>query len=195
MRSRLAFTARYWGDSAVVCRALQDHPGPAVVQEFGSFKTWTQANAFASLNQGLDLDSSEVRQIVTNSQLLASDLLRASFPPEPFSPLTFARANTSRLLGEATLAELNLALVFCRLLQTEPKLHSPRILRSARNALFNALHFLLRSDLDTTDLDKITASLGALYNALLEVSLPAEHAHYQATPGTPYGKVHHERPM
>jgi hypothetical protein len=43
MEDRIAFTAKYWGDKAVVCRSSEDCPGPAVDQEFGEFETWTQA--------------------------------------------------------------------------------------------------------------------------------------------------------
>src|ERR1700758_3462600 len=92
MQSRLAFTARFWGDSAVVCRALENHPGPAVVQEFGSFRPWTQAHAFATrLNEGLDHDHSGARQIMASSELLASDLLRTAVSPARPSCLAFAR--------------------------------------------------------------------------------------------------------
>ncbi len=53
MSGRVAFTAEFWGDSAVICRATDDQPGPAVVQEFGEFESWTQAQTFAQhLNQG-----------------------------------------------------------------------------------------------------------------------------------------------
>lgn len=72
MDGKFAFTAQFWGDSAVVCRAQKDHPGPVVEQQFGEFKSWTQAQSFAAkLNEGLNLDPFEVRQIVTSS-LLAS---------------------------------------------------------------------------------------------------------------------------
>jgi hypothetical protein len=70
MGAKFAFTAQFWGDGAVVCRAVKDRPGPVVEQQFGYFESWTQGKDFASkLNEGLDLDSREVRQIVTNSLL------------------------------------------------------------------------------------------------------------------------------
>jgi hypothetical protein len=73
---RFAFTAKYWGHAAVVCRAIENRPGPLVEQEFGSFETWTQANTFATrLNQGLEIPSIEARQIITSSILLSSELL------------------------------------------------------------------------------------------------------------------------
>lgn len=173
MHSRLAFTARPWGDSAVVCRTLEDRPGPSVVQEFGSFPTWTQANAFAHrLNEGLELDRAEARQIVTGSEILVSNLLPSVFPERP-SPFAFARVEAARLCAEVILVELNVALAICRLLRTEPKLVSPHVLRTTHKALFNAVHFLLRSDLTTRELEYITAALSALHEVLQEIPVSA----------------------
>lgn len=77
MESRFAFTARYWGNGAVVCRAIEDRPGPIVEPQFGEFPTWTQALGFANrLNQGSDLDLLEVRQIVTSSLLATASVLQ-----------------------------------------------------------------------------------------------------------------------
>ena len=76
MQERIAFTAKYWGDKAVVCRSSEDCPGPAVDQEFGEFETWTQANAFAGrLNEGLEIPPAEAEQIITSSILRTSELL------------------------------------------------------------------------------------------------------------------------
>lgn len=70
MHARFAFTAQFWGNGAVVCRAVEDRPGPIVEQQFGEFPSWTQAHAFASkLNEGLYLDPLDVRHIVTSSLL------------------------------------------------------------------------------------------------------------------------------
>ncbi len=75
---RLAFAADYWGDHAVVCRALENRPGPIVDQQFGIFKSWSQANSFAaSLNQDLDLTPSDSRQIITSATRAAASVLRA----------------------------------------------------------------------------------------------------------------------
>lgn len=83
MEPRFAFTAEFWGDGAVVCRATEDRPGPVVEQQFGEFKTWTQAQCFATkLNEGLDLDHLAVRQIVTSSLLATA----ASFRKPSISP-------------------------------------------------------------------------------------------------------------
>lgn len=73
MTNRIAFTAEFWGNAAVVCLAQEDQPGPVVDQEFGFFDTWTQANAFASkLNEGLHIAPADVRQIVISAMLRAS---------------------------------------------------------------------------------------------------------------------------
>lgn len=186
MQDRLAFTAKQWGGSAVVCRALDGRSGPAVVQEFGPFITWTQANAFACrLNEGLELDHAEARQIVTGSSLLASDFLATAAPRERVSPLAFARVASRPLRVGLILAELNLAVAFCRLLHTEPKLHSPRILRNTHNAFFNALHFLLRSDLSARELEQITAAVSALHDALQGISPPVPASPLNATSSLP----------
>jgi hypothetical protein len=55
---------------------VEDRPGPVVEQQFGEFKTWTQAHTFAAkLNEGLDLDPMEARQIVTSSLLATACFL------------------------------------------------------------------------------------------------------------------------
>lgn len=70
MDAKFAFTAQFWGDGAVVCRAVEDRPGPIVEPQFGEFQTWTQAhNCARKLNEGLDLDPLEVRRIATSALL------------------------------------------------------------------------------------------------------------------------------
>ena len=77
--ARFAFTAQYWGNGAVVCRAVEDRPGPVVEPQFGEFPTWTQAMDFANkLNEGLDLNPHEVRRIVTSSVLATACVIQAS---------------------------------------------------------------------------------------------------------------------
>ena len=79
MQERIAFTAKYWGDKAVVCRSSEDCPGPVVDQEFGEFETWTQANMFAArLNEGLEIPHAEAEQIITSSILRTSELLQGA---------------------------------------------------------------------------------------------------------------------
>ena len=58
MPDQLAFTAKPWGNAAVVYRAMEDYPGP--------IGTWTQTRTFATrLNEGLELDPLQARQIIT----------------------------------------------------------------------------------------------------------------------------------
>ena len=83
MQERFAFTANFLDDAAVVCRAIEDRPGPIADLAFGRFETWTQAQAFAGrLNEDLKLDPAEARQIVTSSILCASEVWRDPESPE-----------------------------------------------------------------------------------------------------------------
>src|SRR5208282_4543368 len=115
MPARLAFTARFWGDSAVVCRAVEDRPGTIVHQEFGQFDTWTQAAAFAAkLNEGLEIAPSDALQITSGSLLACADLPRAGGSSDALEtrPPERVAANTAQL--RFLLSELNLAITFCR---------------------------------------------------------------------------------
>jgi len=83
MQERLAFTANFLGDAAVVCRAIEDRPGPIADLAFGRFETWTQAQAFARrLNEDLKLDPGEARQIVTSAILCTGEVWRDPESPE-----------------------------------------------------------------------------------------------------------------
>jgi hypothetical protein len=169
MEERLAFTASFWGKAAVVSRAVEDRAGPVVDQEFGEFETWTQANAFAArLNEGLDLDPMEAHQILTSSILRAMDPLHAAVACEgPGAVLPGAVAGRP-VRVQFILAELNLAVTFCRIVRSRPSPHTPRMIRNARNALFNALDYVLHSELTSSDLEKITAGCQRLRAALQE---------------------------
>jgi hypothetical protein len=169
MQDRFAFTAKYWGDAAVVCRATEDRPGPVVDQEFGQFQTWTQANAFAArLNEGLEIDSIEVERIVTGSILQTGDLLRAiDFPESACGRPRVPTAGRS-VRVQLMLAELELAVTFCRIVRCRPGELTNRLLRNARNALFDAMHFVCHSKLPAGDLDAITERLYRLQAALEE---------------------------
>jgi hypothetical protein len=168
-QGRFAFTAKHWGDAAVVCRAVEERAGPLVEQEFGQFESWTQANQFAArLNEGLEIHPTEAKQIVTSSILGTSELLReADFPAcdcdQPRGPV--ARRS---LHVQFILAELDLAAAFCRLVRCKPRQHTERMLRNARKALFNAMHYVVHSGLAGCDLQEITASLKRLRAALEE---------------------------
>ena len=171
MEPRFAFAAQFWGDSAVVCRAAEDRPGPVVEQQFGEFATWTQANAFAAkLNEGLDLDPLDVRQIVTSSLLATACVIQESLNSR-------SQWRGSRIEIEAraaqlrfVLSELALALTFCRsasLLSSSPTL---RILLNARTALNHSRQFLTFFDGDVHDLEGVAERTEVLNSALENLS-------------------------
>jgi hypothetical protein len=171
MQDRFAFTARYWGDAAVVCRAKEDLPGPVVNQEFGQFQTWTQANAFASrLNEGLEIDSTEAEHIITGSILHTSKLLREIDSPQSACDRPSGSMAAKPLRLQLMLAELDLAATFCRIVRYRPGKLTNRLLRNARNALFDAMHFVCHSELPAGDLEAITVRLQKLQAAFEEFS-------------------------
>ncbi len=177
MADRFAFTAKYWGDAAVVCRAVEERPGPVVDQEFGQFETWTQANEFAArLNEGLEILPSEAEQIVTSSILHASDLLSAVHSQECGCHQLGGPVAPRSIRVQFLLAELDLAVTFCRIVRSKPSRHTGRLLRNARNALFNAMHYVVHSHLPTCDLQAITARLERLHAAFQDSYQEQEHS-------------------
>jgi|HubBroStandDraft_6_1064221.scaffolds.fasta_scaffold450373_2 hypothetical protein len=184
MPERFAFTAKYWGRRAVVCRADEDRPGPIVVQEFGQFESWTTANTFARrLNEGLDIDPVEANRIVICSELLTSELMRAVQSMDAASDQPRGQGADKFLRAQFQLAELELALTFCRLVASNPNRPSDRLVRNARKALFNAMHSVVYSELADSHLQLITDRMQSLVEALQvilpqqrESALPAEDA-------------------
>ena len=169
MQERIAFTAKYWGAKAVVCRSSEDRPGPAVDPEFGEFETWTQAKAFAArLNEGLEIPPAEAEQIITSSILRTSELLRDahSLGGEVEERRGTATGRSLRL--QFVLAELELAVTFCQIVRSKPSENTDRLLRNARNALFDAMHFVCRSELADCELEAVTGKLARLHAALEE---------------------------
>jgi hypothetical protein len=176
MQDRFAFTAKYWGDAAVVCRAVEGRPGPVVDQEFGEFETWTQANAFATrLNEGLEINPAEAEQIITSAVLRASELLREADYPEIASNEARGAAAGRAIRVQFILAELELGVTFCRIVRSKGNEHTERLLRNARNAFFSAMHYLQRSELVPCDVEAITTRLVKLQEALQE-SLPQQES-------------------
>jgi hypothetical protein len=185
MQERLAFTASFWGSAAVVSRAVEGRAGPIVDQEFGQFESWTQANAFAAkLNEGLDLDPLQVHEILTGSILRAIDPLHAATARQCSGDALDGAVAGKSVRVQFILAELNLAVTFCRILRSRQSPHTIRMLRNARNALFNALDYALHSELSSTDLEKITAGCKKLHAALQE-SLPQRVELIAAADGQP----------
>jgi hypothetical protein len=154
--NRLAFTAAYWGQQAVVCRALENRPGPAVDQEFGEFASWTEANSFATkLNEGLDLSPEDTRQII-NSALLASPRWGFDLPNRvaawSFSPIS---AEAERLRWETMQARLDLALTFCKLLHNyRDEFGTVKTIQQVRNTMNSAIKLLLESQRDRSQLTR-----------------------------------------
>jgi hypothetical protein len=145
MDARFAFTAQSWGDGAVVCRAVEDRPGPVVEQQFGEFLTWTQAHAFASkLNEGLGLDILEVRQIVTSSLLATACVIQEALNSRLERPASPAVAESRATQHRFILAELNLALTFCRSARALSSGPLQLALLNARNAIEHSMNFLRR---------------------------------------------------
>jgi hypothetical protein len=156
MDARFAFSAQFWGDGAVVCRAIEDRPGPIVEQQFGEFPTWTQAHAFATkLNEGLDLDALTVRQIVTSSLLATACVIQEALSSTRSRNATAvedaARAAQLRFL----LAELALAITFCRTASLLPGASILGVLSRARATLHHSAHFLRFFDGDYAELKAI----------------------------------------
>ena len=180
---KLAFTARMWGDGAVVCRAEEGRPGPVVDQEFGQFETWTHANAFANqLNQGLELDPSEVQQIITDSILRADELVAAAGSRE------FVGFRETEIAGKPVriqflLAELDLAVTFCYMLRNKPSPHANRMVRNARNAIFDAMHYVFRPECNNQDAELIAPRLQRLLSLLQELSPHQEEAQSRPASG------------
>ena len=170
MREKLAFTASFWGNSAVVCRASGDCPVPVVNQEFGRFKTWTQASAFATgLNDGFDLDCAEARDIVTSAYLRSNSLLNSV----EAASCTCVRGTSHSIpvspRMQFILAELALAITFCRIGATcQRSNQAVRLRRNARKALFDGLHFVLQSNPCSFCMEKLSPQITALHSALQE---------------------------
>jgi len=168
MRDRFAFTAKYWGDTAVVCRSTEDRPGPIVEQEFGEFETWTQANAFATrLNAGLEIDPSEAAQLMVSSILRASESLHTADCPESVG-LRRGPVSGRSLRLQFMLTELDVAMTFCRIVRSKSSERTDRLLRNARNALLDARHFVCHADLAACELEAITERLEKLHAAFEE---------------------------
>jgi len=173
MRDRFAFTAKYWGDTAVVCRSIENRPGPVVEQEFGEFGTWTQANAFATrLNAGLEIDPSEAGEIIVSSILRASESLQAADSQESLG-LQRGPVGGRSLNSQFMLTELELAMTFCQIVRSKPSEHTDRLLRNARNAVFDAMHFVCHAELAACELEAITERIEKLQAALEDIVSPS----------------------
>ena len=174
MDVRFAFTAQFWGDRAVVCRAVEGRPGPVVEQQFGEFPTWTQAhNCACKLNEGLDLDPLEVRQIVTSSLLATARVVQEALNSRrawhDSAAVIQVRATQLRFV----LAELALAITFCHTASTLSHSPSLHMLLHARKALRHSADLLIKNfGADNPQLAEIAYRAETL-DASLEAFLPS----------------------
>ncbi|PYT91050.1 MAG: hypothetical protein DMG36_19500 [Acidobacteria bacterium] len=172
MEPRFAFTAQFWGNGGVVCRAVEDRPGPVVEQQFGQFSTWTQANACAvKLNEGLGLDPLDVREIVTSSFLATACVLQAALAANRSWSNSAVRLATRAAHRNFLLAELSLALTFCRSARQLATENTGHLLRHVQNAIVHARQFMALFGGDASELKDISASLTAVNAALLAPAL------------------------
>jgi hypothetical protein len=134
--------------------------------------TWTQANAFATrLNEGLEIDPAEADRIITGSILDASEILRAADSPAHTCDRLRWPIAGNRLRVEFMLAKLDLAVTFCRIARSGPSQHTSRLLRKARNALFDGMHFVCGSELAAYESEAIAERLTKVH-AEFEQSSP-----------------------
>ncbi|HYT20210.1 MAG TPA: hypothetical protein VEW05_08270 [Candidatus Polarisedimenticolia bacterium] len=122
------------------------------------------------LNEGLEIDPTEADQIITSSILGANEVLRVATLPSRARDGFCWRIAGSSLRVEFMLAKLDLAVTFCRIARCGPSQHANRLLRDARNALFDGMHFVCRSKLAPCDLEAITERLEKLQTAFEESS-------------------------
>ena len=168
MPERFAFTAQYWGGcGAVICRAIEDRPGPVVEQQFGEFNTWTQAHNFASkLNEGLDLAPHEVRQVVTSSFLATARVIHEALN----SNNLWIGSSVERHAREAQLRfvilELEFAMTLCRTVSLLSESASLCTFNRAKRALRHTQRFLMSFDGNYGELQEILQHAEALQKAL-----------------------------
>jgi len=167
MDARFAFTAQYWGNGAVVCRAIEDRPGPLVEQQFGEFPTWTQAqNCATRLNEGLGLDPRDVRQIVTSSFLATACVIQEALE----SSHTWAGSTIERQVRAAqlrfVLSQLSFAITLCCSVSLLSEAAQLRALSRVRKAIHLTNRFLPFFDSDYQQLETVAHSAKALESAL-----------------------------
>jgi len=196
--ARFAFSAQFWGDRAVVCRAVEEQPGPVVEQQFGEFHSWTKALSFANkLNEGLNLDPLEVRQIVTSSLLATASLLEESLNCR--RQWNTAALETRAAQSRFVMAEVTLALSFCRSASLLSRPSAQRVHLSARNALQRASRFLGVYPDDDPQIREVasrTHELAAAFESLRSSfrSSSLTHACWpECWPGDPYPTKELER--
>lgn len=167
MDARFAFTAQFWGNSAVVCRAIKDRPGPVVEQQFGEFPTWTQAqNCATKLNEGLDLDPLQVRQIVTSSLLATACVIHEALESSHTWTGSKVERDTRATQLQFILSQLDFSITLCRTVSLLPEAASFAVLKNLRKAVNSTNRFLAFFDGDNEELEKVVRGAQELENAL-----------------------------
>ena len=122
-----------------------------------------------TIERGLDLDPIEANRIIICSELLTNELMSAVQSIEAVSDQLNGRSTEQFLRAQFALAELELALTFCRLVASNPNRPSDRLLRNARKALFNAMHSVVYSELADSHVKLITERMASLVEALKQI--------------------------
>jgi len=157
MHPRIAFTAEFWNSRAVVCRVVENRIGASVMQEFGLFDTWTEANQFANkLNEGLGLGQEEAREIVTAAQLAVIDHLSVAVRKDSFWDRAPVISRANSLQVRFLFAHLQLARTFCQLARcNEADSRSASLVGRAMQALDSALAFLPRLRVRQAEIEEL----------------------------------------
>lgn len=163
-RPRMAFAAEFWDDRAVVCRAMENATGCAVVQEFGLFDSWTEANFFAAkLNEGLGLSADEARVVVTDALLASAELLKVAAHAAPCPTLSpvLARAHFAQM--EFLRCSLLLARTFCHLARCQKvEEQSARLFQNAWSAAEQAVAYLIELPMTRAEAENILVQIEVL---------------------------------
>src|SRR5213080_3965378 len=140
-------------------------------------------NAFATrLNEGLEIDPAEAERIITGSILDASEVLRAADSPAHECGRVHRPIAGNRLRVEFMLAKLDIAVTFCHIAHSSPSQHANRLLRKARNALFDGMHFVCGSELAAYESKAIAERLAKLH-AELEITVSSIVEEWSLTAG------------
>lgn len=163
MDAPFAFTAQYWGNGAVVCRATEDRPGPIVEQQFGEFPSWTGAQNFATkLNEGLGLDPLEARHIVTGSLLATACVIQEALNSRhPWKGSRIERETHAAQL-QLILSRLAYSVTLCHSVSLQSEASSLLMLANAHKALQDTGRFLKSFDGDYLDLRDVAAHIQEL---------------------------------
>jgi len=114
-----------------------------------------------------------VAQIVTGAYLRSNALLNSVSSTACTCAGHAAQAPPVSPRTQFVLAELALAKTFCRVLRSCPhSTQADRLQLNARNALFDALHFVLYSDLCSCCLERLTAGIATVHAAFQESRSP-----------------------